>query len=146
MWGCSMAFTLEELITSVGASVQAACHAVDLQAAVLFYQGFTASEPGEDGVRKPLSWEFNLPTSSAPDSPEKRIRVPVAALMSHRPLLLQSVDVHIPLSPCEQDGHPAYQLAAGDGESTAGTLALHFQQGETPEGMARTVQNTTQIL
>ena len=146
MWGYNMAFTLEELMTSVGHSVQTACHAVDLQAALLFYQGFTTSDHGQDGVRKPVTWDLVLPTSSAPEGPEKRVRVPVAALMSHRPLLLHSVDVRIPLVPCENDGTPTYELAGENTSAHAGELSLHFVQGETPEGMARAVQTTTQIL
>lgn len=141
-----MAFTLEELITSVGTSVQAACHAVDLQAAQLFYSSFTAPEDGNQTVRHLVSWDLLLPSSSAPGSPEKRVRVPVAALMSHRPLLLHSVDIRIPLSPCEQNDAPAYELASGDGNPQGGELSLHFVQGDTPEGMARTVQAATQIL
>lgn len=141
-----MAFTLEELIASVGASVQAACHAVDLQAAQLFYSGFTAPDAGNEEVRRPVSWDLLLPSSAAPGGPEKRVRVPVAALMSHRPLLLNSVDIRIPLSPCEQDGAPVYELAPGEGDPRGGELFLHFVQGDTPEGMARTVQAATQIL
>lgn len=141
-----MAFTLEELITSVGASVQAACHAVDLQAAQLFYSGFTAPEDGNETVRHPVSWDLLLPSSSAPGGPERMVRVPVAALMNHRPLLLHSVDIRIPLSPCEQNGAPVYELAPGEGAPQGGELSLHFIQGDTPEGMARTVQAATQIL
>lgn len=141
-----MAFALEELITSVGTSVQAACHAVDLQAAQLFYSGFTAPEDGNETLRRPVSWDLLLPSTSSPGGPEKMVRVPVAALMSHRPLLLHSVDIRIPLSPCEQDGVPAYDLASREGTPQCGELSLHFVQGDTPEGMARTVQAATQIL
>lgn len=141
-----MAFTLEELISAVGASVQAASHAVDLQAAQLFYSGFTAPDPEKDGIRRPVTWELAIPSFSGEKVSERRVRVPVVALMSHRPLLLQTVDVRIPLSPCEKDGAPAYELAPGEPDSHRGELALHFEQGDTPEGMARTLQTTTQTL
>ncbi len=141
-----MTGSLEELIASVGASVQAARHAVDLQAAQLFHDTFTQPGGNGDGPRTPVSWELSLPTAADPDAPARHIRVPVAALLSHRPLQLDTVDISIPVSLCRQDGELAFQISEEGDQGRTGTLSLHFVQGDTPEGMARVVQSTSQIL
>ena len=141
-----MTGTLEELIASVGASVQAARHAVDLQAAQLFHDTFTRPAENGDGPRTPVSWELSLPTAAAPDAPVRHIRVPVAALLSHRPLQLDTVDIRIPVSLCQWEKGLAFRVSDEGGEACSGTVSLHFAQGDTPEGMARVVQSTSQIL
>lgn len=139
-----MTVTLEELVRSIGTSVQAARYAVEAGAVGFYLEEFTRGQETDPYI--PRTIRVQLPRSAQPGEQAQELEVPVTALLGHCPLRLEETRVHLRLAACEESGQLAFQLGGALEGRPVSELELHFKSTDTPEGMARLHQHSTRIL
>lgn len=143
-----MKLSLQEILSMIGASVQQAQHSVEKESVRIFLEQFLSGEA--DSYYSPRMIRMGLPSSNQPGNLLKDVEMPVSALFQHKAMHLSEVQLQLQLIPCESSGELAFQIGVKPTEeqpsSSYSQLNLTYQCGDSPEGIARLHQHTTQIL
>lgn len=153
-----MQLSISELIASIGCSVSEAQHTIENHSVQRFFGYFdTVSSPNSDGnVLSPKTVKMSLP-SGEDITKTCDIDIPLPALAGHRHVSLERVTVKINTrlsadeggsivadmgAPIMSEGASAPDGRLGD----YGEINLVFNVGDSPEGVARAVQNITKTI
>lgn len=156
-----MQLSISDLIASIGCSVSEAQHTIESHSVKRFFGYFDAvgspdSSGAEEQVLSPKTVKMSLP-SSEDITRTCDVDIPLPALAGHRHVSLERVTVKINArlsanegggivtdmgAPVMSDGAEAPDGKLGD----YGEINLVFNVGDSPEGVARVVQNITKII
>lgn len=144
-----MEFSLSQIISSVGTSVQIARYALEESAVELYFKG--GYEQVDNDKLLPMTKTISLPKELSRGADGKTIVVPVTALFSHNTMTLKNVDVSMHLRPYEQGGEIVYSLCPDNSKDDPknkeyAELSLSFALNDPPEGMARLNQESIKLL
>lgn len=157
-----MDMEIGDFIASIGQSISDAQQTLEQQSVSNFFDyfdGHSTESNGEQNVLQPKTETLILP-SAGDVSKTEPVQVPIAALMHHSHIRLESVKVKMKmnLSP-DRNNDIRVDLTApqtqdlpaeGSGEVTACSdqdeLELVFQVSDPSEGIARVAQNITKTL
>lgn len=143
-----MGIALSDLIEQIGLSVQNANAAIEQMAAAVYLgQSFTRVNNNQPDLEEftPISYTINLPSPEG----QKKINVPVTALMNHTSLKLEQVDVKLKFSieECEKDSITVSAVSSDEPDnSNQNELSLQFKNTPSAEGMARVDHHYIQTL
>lgn len=146
-----MEVTFQDLITSIGVSVQEAGRAIEDAAMELYFQGYEKGG-ADQPVYTPIQRRIRLPLGTASG---KILEVPVTALYHHNVMELDNVTVKLRFSPCgvSQNGEKKDLLLdvrpSENGEHPElpySEISLSFQSSPAPEGMARVNEHSLKPL
>lgn len=141
-----MGMELSDLIERIGIAVQNANSAIE-QVAVAAYLGQSYDRVNDAGQDKytPVSFQVSVPTAAG----EKKVNVPVTALMHHTSLRLEQVDVNLKFQ-IEEDSGDRVMVSVKSPKhpeaSTLNELSLQFKSAPPAEGMARIDHHHVQAL
>lgn len=141
-----MEVKLEELLVSIGDSVQKARRALEDEAMELYFRGYQR-EDGDTYV--PIRRKISLPITGAPGTSSKLLEVPVTALYHHNSMALDTVDIRLNFIPVQEKEGLTLELqpqSQGEPGLSCSQLSLCFKREETPEGMARVNDHSVKIL
>ncbi len=146
-----MEITFQDLITSIGVSVQEAGRAIESAAMELYFQGYEKDSANQP-VYTPIQRRIRLPLGTASG---KILEVPVTALYHHNVMELDNVTVKLKFLPCGvSQGTEKKDLlldimspeSEEQPELPYSELSLSFQCACAPEGMARVNEHSLKPL
>lgn len=146
-----MEVMFQDLVTSIGVSVQKARRAIEDAAMELYFQGYE-TDGADQPVYTPIQRRIRLPMGTASG---KILEVPVTALYHHNTMELDSVTVKLKFLPCgvSQDGEKEdlrLEIKSPESgeqpESPYSELSLSFQSACAPEGMSRVNEHSLKPL
>lgn len=146
-----MEVMFQDLITSIGVSVQEARRAIEDAAMELYFQGYE-KDSADQPVYTPIQRRIRLPLGTASG---KILEVPVTALYHHNVMELDSVTVKLKFLPCGvSQGNEKKDLLLDikspeneeEPELPYSELSLSFQSASAPEGMARVNEHSLKPL
>ena len=135
---------MKVLLQTIGAAVQEAHRAITYNNTDLFLTSCFEKGISESGIERyrPHMIEVELPAAGEKGAP-KVICAPVAALMNHNSLALDSVKLNLNLEvldETEKGVEVSAQCSAANGEDSKtnlGTMEIIFKCSDTSEGVAR---------
>lgn len=156
-----MQLSISDLIASIGCSVSEAQHTIENHSVQRFFGYFDAigspdSDGAEEHVLSPKTVKMSLP-SSEDIAQNCSVNIPLPALAGHRQVSLEKVTVKINTRLTTDDsgsvladmGAPVASEGAAappNGSGDYGEINLVFNVGDSPEGVARAVQNITKVI
>lgn len=140
-----MNITLEELVRSVGETVQKAQTHMEHTTEALYWTHFTQPD-GDAEMRHPLVQRLELPVSAEPGAPVRTLEVPVAALYRHHTMTFDSVEITLRFYPQIGENGLELELQPLENDSRTSEIRLVFQNQAPAEGMARLDCAAAQLL
>lgn len=147
--------TIESMIGSIGASVQAAHSMIEKGAVSEFFDAFfeKQEESGElqskDAVYKPKTLKIVMPSASDTES-GKTLTAPVAALVKHNNMNIDYVKINLNIGITDEKGdrlqvssQPRKDAKADD---LSGEMEIMFKCKDAPEGISRIETQMNNIL
>ncbi len=146
--------TIEDMIGSIGGSVQAAHNMIKLGSVASFFENFF-EEQNLDGnsaaetVYKPKTLKISMPSGENGEA-EKIFIAPVAALVQHGSMNIDYVKLNLNVSVTDESGDSlkvsSQPLKDSNSSDLSGEMEIMFKCGDSPEGVARIETYMNSIL
>lgn len=137
----------EELLISMGESVQKASKMIERNAVSLYFDDY---EPYNDNSYKPKTKSVYLPVSAEKNAQLRNIKVPLTALCNHNSMSLSSINIKLKFIPIIRDTELFLDIKKMEEEGIEkcdySEMELCFKNESASEGMARVNENSTKIL
>ncbi len=139
----------EELVTSIGMSIENARKTIENQAVELYFQEYKKSD-NQSEVYVPLNRRIDMPVSTTPGAKSKIMDIPLTALHNHNTTVLDSVDIRLKFVASERDGELYVAIKScqepEEIRNDYSEMSLHFKNVDVSEGMARLTDQTVKLL
>ncbi len=146
--------TLENMISSIGNSVQTAHNTIKMSSVAEFFEGFfnmekTDNNSQNEAVYEPRTLKIVLPAGPDGES-EKTLVVPIAALVQHSSMNIDYVKINLNVSVTDESDSSlqvsSQPLKAPNSKDLSGEMEIMFKCNNSPEGIARIETYMNNIL